>query len=255
LLRFKVSRNRFIVETNEDGFLRANVESICAVGESSKKATKDDDHIGEKGFGFKSVFAIANKVHIQSGIWSFSFTHNQGDNGLGMVTPMPELPNKLPQKVTTRITMELLDRSDLAFDKLVREVQNLPETSIFFLRNLKNLTIYTTKTKGKTTIKSINKGTEYFTSVHQIVTVSKTVRNRDGPELTPVSSDVTEYELVALNILKLPKDQRRKKTSAIVELAFPVGISDSKFQPDELGQHVFAYLPLHRIPHLQVRVH
>lgn len=67
-LRFEVGPNTLIVEINEDGFKRKNIEAICATGRSSKKATEDDDHIGEKGFGFKLVFSIADEVKIQSGL-------------------------------------------------------------------------------------------------------------------------------------------------------------------------------------------
>ena len=52
-LRFRITPHEFIVETNEDGFTRANVEAICATGKSSKKTSALDNHIGEKGFGFK----------------------------------------------------------------------------------------------------------------------------------------------------------------------------------------------------------
>jgi hypothetical protein len=71
-LRFEIGPNAFVVETNEDGFSRANIEAICAMGEISKKASDTDDRIGEKGFGFKSVFSIADEVTVQSGYGLFA---------------------------------------------------------------------------------------------------------------------------------------------------------------------------------------
>ncbi|KAF1351570.1 hypothetical protein EJ07DRAFT_159316 [Lizonia empirigonia] len=74
-LRFTITPKTLDIETNEDGFTRANVEAICATGKSSKKASATEDFTGEKGFGFKSVFSIAEEVRIQSGVWSFRFEH------------------------------------------------------------------------------------------------------------------------------------------------------------------------------------
>ena len=47
-----------MVLNNEDGFKYENVESICTVGESTKKKYKQMGYIGEKGLGFKSVFQV-----------------------------------------------------------------------------------------------------------------------------------------------------------------------------------------------------
>jgi hypothetical protein len=67
-LRFKVTRDTLVVETNQDGFKRANIEAICATGKSSKKMTDTNDQNGEKGFDFKLVFSVAEEVQVQSSL-------------------------------------------------------------------------------------------------------------------------------------------------------------------------------------------
>lgn len=47
-LRFIVTSSKFVIETNEDGFDRENVEAICAIGRSSKMDLSADDYTGEK---------------------------------------------------------------------------------------------------------------------------------------------------------------------------------------------------------------
>ncbi|PVI03660.1 hypothetical protein DM02DRAFT_652431 [Periconia macrospinosa] len=74
-LRFRITPKKFIFETNEDGFTRANVAAICGTSKSSKKASAIAQNIGEKGFGFKYVCRIAQEVRVQSGVWSFAFKY------------------------------------------------------------------------------------------------------------------------------------------------------------------------------------
>ena len=84
-LIFTLHPSRIVVDSNEDGFNEANVKAICSTSQSTK--TNAQGYIGEKGIGFKSVFKVASKVHIQSKPFSFAFQHKFGDSGLGMVTP------------------------------------------------------------------------------------------------------------------------------------------------------------------------
>lgn len=66
--------NTIVIEHNEVGFTRANIRSITAIGESTKNRLLNEDlrSIGEKGVGFKTVFAIASEVKIYSGEYNFS---------------------------------------------------------------------------------------------------------------------------------------------------------------------------------------
>jgi hypothetical protein len=251
-LAFNITPSCFIIETNEDGFTRANVDAICATGKSSKKISQLDDHIGEKGFGFKSVFAVAKKVHIQSGVWSFCFEHSRGQSGLGMVTPLDASPIPLAENTTTRITLTLTDTGHAAYEKLVDAVKDLPSTVIFFLQRLENLTIRIERSDGRTESTMLQKTREpTLGRVH----LSRETQCFQGSEKLSSLTDRSEYHVFTHVIWKMPEDERRRgRYTATVQLAFPVDAVTKKPKLSVLGQHVFAYLPLQRLPQLDVSV-
>ncbi|KAL3294422.1 ino80 chromatin remodeling complex protein [Colletotrichum asianum] len=104
---FRIYPSRIVIDCNEDGFTHENMKAICAVGESSK--TGAQGYIGEKGIGFKSVFMVAWKAHIQSNAFSVSFKHKKGESGMGMITPVWEETDEVLQSPLTRITLHLLN--------------------------------------------------------------------------------------------------------------------------------------------------
>lgn len=72
-ISFHIYQDYFEIEYNELGFQTADVIAITDTGASTKTASKfaANSFIGEKGIGFKSVFALAKEVHIHSGPWHF----------------------------------------------------------------------------------------------------------------------------------------------------------------------------------------
>lgn len=79
-----ISDSNKIITTryNEIGFTKDNVRAITAIGESTKKQllSSNDYHnteIGEKGVGFKSVFAVASNVEIRSNEFNFSLSDKE----------------------------------------------------------------------------------------------------------------------------------------------------------------------------------
>lgn len=244
-VRFEVFPDKFVVETNEIGFKRENVEAICATGRSSKKASISDDHIGEKGFGFKSVFSIAEEVHIQSGWWSFCFRHRRGEDGLGMVTPLDAIPAVLPQGVKTRITLRYSQEAKQEYQRLIEAVEELPDTTILFLQRLREIHVNTVDESGRNEKRTFSK--QYDTG-----------RNTCTIQRRRVSNGVTtdqdcKYHLFRNTVHNMPAHERRQgRTEAKIELAFP--FDSTTRQPKLLaeGQYVFAFLPLQRLFHLQV---
>jgi hypothetical protein len=251
-LTFNITPSCFIIETNEDGFTRANVNAICATSKSSKKISQLDDHIGEKGFGFKSVFAVAEKVHIQSGVWSLCFEHSRGQSGLGMVTPLDASPTSLAKDVTTRITLTLTDNGHAAYEKLVDAVEDLPNTVIFFLQKLETLTIHIERSNGRTESTMIQKTRA---PTLEMVHLSRARQYFEGSERLYSLADRSEYHVFTHMIKKMPEDERRPgRHTAFVQLAFPVDAVTKKPELSLSDQHVFAYLPLQRLPQLNVSV-
>jgi hypothetical protein len=91
---------------NEAGFTRANIRSITAIGESTKNRLLNGDlsAIGEKGVGFKTVFASASEVKIYSGEYRFALRAEE--------PTIPRLLNETKDAGTgTRMEITLKDRS------------------------------------------------------------------------------------------------------------------------------------------------
>ncbi|AOM83521.1 sacsin N-terminal ATP-binding-like domain-containing protein [Salisediminibacterium beveridgei] len=72
-ISFSIHHDSLEITYNENGFTTNDVISITGTGASTKTANKlgANSFIGEKGIGFKSVFALAEEVHIESGPWGF----------------------------------------------------------------------------------------------------------------------------------------------------------------------------------------
>ena len=72
-IQFKYTNEpgEIILTYNEKGFTPGNVFAITGIAEASKNISADKVEIGEKGIGFKSVFGIADKVRIESGMFAF----------------------------------------------------------------------------------------------------------------------------------------------------------------------------------------
>ncbi|MBQ5562314.1 MAG: hypothetical protein IIT39_02890, partial [Clostridia bacterium] len=72
-------KGKVITQYNEIGFSRADIRSITAIGESTKHKIVNGQlsPIGEKGIGFKTIFAVTSEVKIYSGEFAFSLTDRE----------------------------------------------------------------------------------------------------------------------------------------------------------------------------------
>ncbi|CAF0917284.1 unnamed protein product [Brachionus calyciflorus] len=71
--------------SNENGFRKEDVESICSLSESNKLKGKN---IGNKGIGFKSVFIVSNNPIIYSKpYWQFYFLKESNHDEIAYITP------------------------------------------------------------------------------------------------------------------------------------------------------------------------
>ena len=240
-LSFTIHPDRIIVDSNEDGFTEDNVQAICSITKSGKvvssksKEQRKRGYFGEKGIGFKSVFKVASKVHIQSGPFSFCFEYNRespSETGMGMITPFFEEHKEVPAGIRTRMTLHLAPTAD--FENLVKQFSDpnqLPDSLLMFLSQINKLDIVVHDTVG------LVSRTTYLYEYE--------AKNQRG-NLTKSSphgfSEVTYYHVTKKQFESLPKDPAREnETSAEVVLAFPI---DSNGMPVIEQQHVFAYLPM-----------
>lgn len=222
-----------MVECNEDGFTEIDVRQICHTGKSWKKTTPG--YIGEKGIGFKSVFQIASRVHIQSNVFSFSFEYNGGSTSeekLGIVTPIPEDdPIPLRERPLTRMTLTLNDRTP--YNELISHFTTLPESLLLFLTKLREIKITIHfPDRGRTTVTTFRKTDEEA----GITRISKLSEASDNAE-------EWRYHVTKYPVSGLPNDDARPDVSECqVVLAFPV---DEHDRPRIFTQHdVFAFLPV-----------
>ena len=232
-IKFSVYPEKVVVDSNEDGFTEANVRAICSVGESTKTFTQG--YIGEKGIGFKSVFKIASWVHIQSGPFSFSFEHQHGQNGLGIVTPENQEHEELPEDVYTRMTLRLADPTK--FEQRVADLLELPDTLLLFLKRLVRITICIHRPNQPSSEIAYSYHEDKGNPIVKLIKVS-------GPAGDRLET-TTLYHIARRQLSNLPTDGTQKRTDkAEVVLAFPV---NSNSVPVIQPQHVFAYLPLRKV--------
>ena len=84
-VRIILADDYLIISNNECGFRPKEVRSLCRLAESTKRPGV---HIGQKGLGFKSVFACTNNPCIASRKWRFCFeVRSDQDEVANYITP------------------------------------------------------------------------------------------------------------------------------------------------------------------------
>ena len=241
-LAFKLYPHRIIIDSNEDGFSEDNIRAICTINKSTKKYSAG--YIGEKGIGFKSVFKIAQKVHIQSGPFSFAFSHTRedDDDGLGMITPYYDEAEELPMGVRTRMTLTLLD--SIKFEELASEFRAVPDTFLMFLSRLQRLSIELYQPDNTRTATQYSKRETKENGLYTTFLAKTTCKG-----LEDLISE-QKYYTTKSELHDLPFDEARKDKEgnsidgATVILAFPV---DEHDEPVLKQQYTYAFLPLRQV--------
>ena len=238
-LTFRLCPESIVVDSNEDGFTEPNVRAICSTGESTKSGSTG--YIGEKGIGFKSVFKVASKVHIQSEPFSFFFEHTRGDGGLGMVTPVFEHNHLISSpNIRTRMTLTLANPSEA--EKVATEFEGLPETLLLFLTKLQKISMLKAAEEPHDDSETTYSKEEDL--MQHRATLTKTLVENRGPERLRRST-VSVYQIKSRLLTNLPHHHARPHSNqAEVRLAFPL---DKKSIPIIQQQHVFAFLPIRQV--------
>lgn len=77
-----------VFHINERGMSRENIESVCDIGNSSKKNSHSRYFTGEKGIGYRSLFKITDSPGIYSGGYSIKFSSKPDEEiGLSYIVP------------------------------------------------------------------------------------------------------------------------------------------------------------------------
>lgn len=245
-INFKVSSTKIVIDSNEDGFTPENVTSICKVGDSSKSGG-GAQYIGEKGIGFKSVFMVASKVHIQSGPFSFCFEHAQGEPGMGLVTPLWKPVEVILPDPCTRMTLTPLKTLD--YSELLSQFDTLPDTFLLFLSKLGTIIIDKVAFAGNsaestTFSRIVDEPSTKFSfvvdeSFRQVTLKKVHLKGLDSPQI-----NLKHYYILRKTLNNLRPDENRDTRTAEVVLAFPFDLTDDEPTPIISSQQIYAYLPV-----------
>ncbi len=88
------------MSNNEQGLRAQDVLAICSLAISTK--TIEQEHIGEKGVGFKSVFAASNRPMLISHAWKFCF-HVPGSDAMSYITPLWVTDQDIPDCISSQV--------------------------------------------------------------------------------------------------------------------------------------------------------
>lgn len=128
---FILEKNKLIFEHDGNAFVKDNVWGITNIGKGSKR--EQQDTIGRFGIGFKAVFAFSETPYI----WSPTYNFKISDLVLpSEIVPRPELGTK------TRFEFpfnNLKKPFQEAFSEIKVGLEELAETTLLFLRNLKTI--------------------------------------------------------------------------------------------------------------------
>ncbi|KAI1633135.1 hypothetical protein F4809DRAFT_624584 [Biscogniauxia mediterranea] len=246
---FRVYPHQIIVECNEDGFTSENLAAICSVGKSSK--TGAQGYIGEKGIGFKSVFMVASKVHIQSGAFSFSFRHKAGESGMGMISPIwEETDEELPSPLT-RLTLHLHQTGDpdtlaKTRESTQKQFEELQETVLLFMKNLRILKVVLYDEK----LEQTSSTTYSIERPQPTYAILKRTKVANGT----THEDVKYFHVTTHEATNLAKNENRTYSQveevtraysrSPITLAFPLSETST---PIIEPQDLFVFLPVRRV--------
>lgn len=209
--------NTAVTEYNETGFSRANIRAITAIGESTKKRLFDRDlkAIGEKGVGFKTIFAVSSEVRIHSGEYSFSLSDRE--------PTIPKTINSPEEKMTAGTRMEVILRRPDSFPSYDEKTMLKLCLCLRRLRSVRigvhTLSIEDTEGERKITIDGKNyvfrRFVHPFTVTDQIALEERRGGAREiSPEQTitcfipPKNSPISEYALYnglpTKHLIKIP---------------------------------------------------
>ncbi|KAI0316837.1 hypothetical protein OF83DRAFT_1124692 [Amylostereum chailletii] len=221
-LKLRMRDRQISILCNEVGFTAENVRAICDIGASTKKGGHAQGFIGEKGIGFKSVFTIADVVHVDSGPYQFKFDRNLP---LGMITPVIN-PTQTQKSAWTTFRLHLAPSEDES--ALLSQLSKVQPTLLLFLRQLRQMSIAMVGPNGQ-----------------QTLTLRRTDENDDKVKLERIDNGEATSELFLIHkeLITVPPGHPKREdveTSEIV-LAFPV---DADEQPIVTMRETHAFLPL-----------
>ena len=100
-MRVELDYTYILLSNNEQGLRARDVLAICSLAVSTK--TVEQQHIGEKGVGFKSVFAASNQPMLLSHAWKFQF-RVPGRDAMSYITPLWITEQDIPECIASQLS-------------------------------------------------------------------------------------------------------------------------------------------------------
>jgi hypothetical protein len=97
-----LNHDYILLSNNEQGLRAIDVLAICSLAVTTK--TGEQKHIGEKGVGFKSVFAASNQPMLISHAWKFRF-QVPGPDAMSYITPLWIHDEDIPHCISKQISV------------------------------------------------------------------------------------------------------------------------------------------------------
>ncbi|XP_021754623.1 uncharacterized protein LOC110719948 [Chenopodium quinoa] len=175
------AQETLLIFNNEVSFSKQNMESICSVGQSTKKGKRSKGFIGEKGIGFKSVFLVSKLPHIISNGYKVKFSEEPDKEcGIGYIVPQWISDEYIVSKIQTVYGSELLPTTTIILplkpDKVnpvKKELSSLHPELLLILSKLRRLYVHENCSDQKTdsvTAISIVSETNYEVSIIKMQT-------------------------------------------------------------------------------------
>ncbi len=218
------------MSNNEQGLRAEHVLAICSLAVSTK--TIQQEHIGEKGVGFKSVFAASNQPTLISHAWKFRF-QVPGPDAMSYITPFwitdHDIPDCIsdqiltyPQDTHLYLPLKIQAHTQEA-DLFLNQVATAADPCILLnMRHLKKLEIIDKRQDKLTTIEKQSVGSTKLEEQSSVIFEDFTFINLTGSVIKLCTS--TEYHTfrVYTCYIDIPNsiEQRRSPRTRLI-LAFP----------------------------------
>ncbi|KAM3089563.1 hypothetical protein ACMFMG_001147 [Clarireedia jacksonii] len=228
-VEFTYTPKSLVVYCNERGFTAENVKALCSIRRSTKTELKHIKRfIGEKGIGFKSVFKVADVVHVSSREYHFAFDKRKPFGIIAPVWKDFQTEDSHAESHGTSFRLSLSD--DCNEEELVESLRAFDPDLMVFLNQMRDIVI---------NIVPRHEQAQNF-RIHRTDT---TDQNGNSIIVIDAQSYQRRYLIRRHLVKKLPVEIKRPGISqSELVLAFP--IHDLPTKPQCSSYNVYAFLPV-----------
>ena len=243
-LSITITKSKDIIfEYDDRGFNFSDLMAITSLGNSTKKAQLNENaDIGEKGIGFKSIFAIAERVNIQSKYFSFSI-----DSSNGLINILKPCNITLDRHEKTKLTLILhgdKKDSDDFFEKINEWIGcNITTIGVanpfLFLKNITSVSFENQLSDSEKETIKLEKETinDNFTKI--TIGANKYITYTENMEFDK-DDILSRWQHLQIEVEDFEKDCKSKNERCLInrpaQICFPL-------HTDKVNGKIYSYLP------------